>query len=135
MAKRRVKIKLSKMQIVENERNKWLARRDAAIAMLVKSMGQLVKLDRSGRRLQKAELKPQQQKIVDAKQRGPKTTELMDTRMNNLKDFVERGQTMQADVNAILDAGERQSTEERMRAAGFRPTRKRKGKAQSALTS
>ena len=112
MSKRRAKIKLSKVQIVENERNKWLAKRDAAIAMLVKSMGALVKLDRSERRLQKAALKP-------------------------IRAAIAKGEACLAkpEVNAALDAGERQSTEERMRAAGFRPTRKRRDKAQSALTS
>jgi hypothetical protein len=59
------KAKLSKAQKLDNDTNKWLAKKAAAIDMLVKAMEHLKSLDRSHRRLQKAALHPVQQKIAD----------------------------------------------------------------------
>jgi hypothetical protein len=64
MTKRRKKIKLSKAQKLDNDTNKWLAKKDAAIEQLVKAMEHLKTLGRSQRRLQKAELHPVQRKIA-----------------------------------------------------------------------
>jgi hypothetical protein len=58
MKRSRTRVKLSKAQKLENDTNRWLAKKAAAIDMLVKAMGQLKLLDRSARRLQKAALNP-----------------------------------------------------------------------------
>ena len=53
MAKRHARVKLSRAQKLENERNRWMARKDAAIEMLVKSIGKLKELNRSVAREEK----------------------------------------------------------------------------------
>ena len=58
MAKRQKRVKLSKAQKFENELNRWLSKKDSAIALLCKAMENLKRLERTGRRLQKAALNP-----------------------------------------------------------------------------
>ena len=53
MAKRHARVKLSRAQKLENERNRWMAKKDAAIEMLVKSIGKLKELDRSVARMER----------------------------------------------------------------------------------
>jgi hypothetical protein len=57
MAKRRKKIKLSKLEQNERELNRWLAKRDEAIATLVKAATRLAQLGRAQARLQRREEK------------------------------------------------------------------------------
>ena len=65
MAKR--KNKLSKVEQLEKDLNKWLARKDDAIDQLIKSMGKLKELRRAEARLDKRERnpKPKQEKLLD----------------------------------------------------------------------
>jgi hypothetical protein len=109
MAKRRARVKLSRAQQLENDTNKWLAKRDAAISMLVKAMGKLMELERSTRRVQKAALHPVQRKIADKLNATTKPTA---TPTNATATATDRGQ--------------------RLEAMGFRRTRK--SKAAAAIT-
>jgi hypothetical protein len=54
MTKHRTRVKLSKTQKLENEVSRWTAKKEAAIAMLIKSSATLKQLDRAQRRLRKA---------------------------------------------------------------------------------
>jgi hypothetical protein len=54
MIKHRTQVKLSKAQKLENEVSRWTAKKEAAIAMLIKSSAMLKQLDRTQRRLRKA---------------------------------------------------------------------------------
>ena len=73
MAKRHARVKLSRAQKLENERNRWLARRDAAIEMLVKSIGKLKQLNRSVTRMERMAQLPKPKSKADAliKQAAP----------------------------------------------------------------
>jgi hypothetical protein len=127
MPKRQKRVKLSKAQILENDTNKWLAKKAAAIDMLCKAMDRLKSLDRSHRRLQKAALHPVQKKIADKLNAAT----ALEDRMKPLKEFVQRGQKAQAAVDEIT--GEDRA--KRMEAMGFRKTRKKSAdKAQTAIT-
>jgi len=119
--RRKRRAKLSKIEEHQNETNKWLAKRDAAIAMLVKSMGHLVRLDRTGRRLQKAALHPVQQDIADKLNKATKRKRLLP----------ELGTILQgnpAPATAPIEpppaADPPPDNEARMKAAGFRPRKK-----------
>jgi len=122
--RRKRKAKLSKIQEHQNETNKWLAKRDAAIAMLVKSMGHLVRLDRTGRRLQKAALHPVQQDIADKLNKATKRKRLLP----------ELGTILQGPAAAPIEpppaADPPPDNEARMKAAGFRPRKKARRNAE-----
>jgi len=53
MAKRHARVKLSRAQKLERELNRWLAKKDGAIAMLCKAMVKLKELERSRLRMQR----------------------------------------------------------------------------------
>ena len=65
MAKRHARVKLSRAQKLENERNRWLAKKDAAIAMLVKSMERLKSLNRSVARMERTAQLPVKAKVAN----------------------------------------------------------------------
>jgi hypothetical protein len=73
MAKRHKRVKLSKAQKLENERNRWLFKKDQAIHTLVKAMEKLKELDRSVRRMERLPIKPPPLDLVD--DRDPVTRE------------------------------------------------------------
>jgi cytidylate kinase len=113
MPKRQKRVKLSKAQILENDTNKWLAKKDAAIAMLVKAMGKLVELDRATRRTQKRDQQLAEYAKASRKMRVKAVTNIPVTEMP---------------IADVLP----EDRDRRMEAMGFRKTGKRK--AQPAVT-
>jgi hypothetical protein len=117
MPKRQKRVKLSKAQILENDTNKWLAKKTAAIDMLCKAMEHLKSLDRSHRRLQKAALKPVQKKITRKSKQVDPTTQL---------GVLGPAPGFDAAGNPVF----LEDRDQRMKALGFRKT----GKRQSATS-
>ena len=58
MARRQKRVKLSRAQKLEKETNRWLAKKDGAIATLCKAMEKLRELDRSRARMEKRKPDP-----------------------------------------------------------------------------
>lgn len=141
MAKRRGRVKLSKAQKFDNDRNRWLAKKDAAISLLCKAMENLKRLDRQGRRLQKAALKPppasKPKPTPEPAMDDPNHPDLVAARellqgvngkprpKRQRKPKAEPAPDFEAIASAMADEGAaRISREARMTAAGFRKIKK-----------
>jgi len=122
MAKRRARVKLSKAQILENDSNKWQAKKAAAIEQLIKSMAHLKDVERRQRRLDKAVAKPKPKR--KAKTLSESSSDIASAMIQG-KSFEEAESPPQAKLD---------DRESRMKAMGFRKTRRRNEKAQSVVT-
>lgn len=149
MAKRHARVKLSKAQKLENELNRWLARKDAAINMLVKAMGKLKELDRAHARMQRTAQLPAaaadlhrddnlpyvEHPRVEAKAQTVADALVEDTpvppkpkRKRNGKAAVDEGGVRFGPDEAVKRPQDLPDHATRMRTLGFRPTSKRASK-------
>ena len=138
------KAKLSKAQKLDNDTNKWLAKKAAAIDMLVKAMEHLKSLDRSHRRLQKAALHPKPRvettPATQVESPAPAPVEAVtletlgatDVGKANAESWnaipaVKKARKPKPNGDAVKPAAELpppDAVHKRMMAAGFRPTKK-----------
>lgn len=122
MAKRQKRVKLSKAQILENDSNKWQAKKTAAIDMLCKAVEHLKAIDRRQRGLLKrAEREAGEKKLVAAVDRTLKKA--MHPVQRKIADKLNKATqpTPQAGLDVTLTPEQR---DQRMEAMGFRKTKR-----------
>ena len=101
MKRRGTRVKLSRAQKLENDLNRWLAKKEAAITMLCKAMEQLKTLQRSQARMQRtAQLPapPPQVRVGEEAIAPPPSPPPVED--DDLPEFLRRGQAAQAAVIA-----------------------------------
>jgi hypothetical protein len=134
MPKRQARVKLSKAQILENDTNKWLAKKAAAIEMLMKAMEHLKQLERSSRRLSKREIAEAQRKSMESAlhPEQKKIADKLNAATKRKRKEVTDIPVTEPPIADVLP----EDREARMKAMGFRPTRKRRaGKTDQPVVS
>jgi hypothetical protein len=130
MAKRQKRVKLSKAQILENDTNKWQAKKSAAIDMLCKAMDKLRVLERrQGRVLKRVTITEPtlETKLPDDPRAYGLKRKPMHPVQKKIADKLNKA-TMAPDEAAELAQERGIEQEQRMKAMGFRKNKRTRSK-------